>query len=149
MIQWESAVFGADAWAAELMVAEVSHPNNHYIVAQAEGAPDIAGYAGVRCDPVAGGHGDIQTIAVIPEHRGNGLGRMMLVALLDHAQQRGVRSVFLEVRADNDAAIALYDSEGFQTIDRRVGSYQPDGVDALVMRKELMAPAREWAVGRE
>jgi ribosomal protein S18 acetylase RimI-like enzyme len=74
---------------------------------------------------------------------------MMLVALLDHAQQRGVRSVFLEVRADNDAAIALYDSEGFQTIDRRVGYYQPDGVDALVMRKELSTPAREWAVGRE
>jgi ribosomal-protein-alanine N-acetyltransferase len=47
---------------------------------------------------------------------------------------RGARDVFLEVRADNEVAIALYESEGFVTLDRRVGYYQPDGVDALVMK---------------
>jgi ribosomal protein S18 acetylase RimI-like enzyme len=45
---------------------------------------------------------------------------------------------FLEVRADNDAAVALYESEGFEAIDRRVGYYQPDGVDAIVMRLQSL-----------
>jgi len=147
MIEWEVELFGADAWAPEVMVAEVSHPHNHYIVARDGNAPEILGYAGVRCDPIPGGQGDIQTIAVIPKHRAKGLGRMMLQELLGTAQHRGVHQVFLEVRADNSVALALYESEGFQVIDRRVGYYQPDGVDALVMRIDLGSHARGRAVG--
>jgi ribosomal protein S18 acetylase RimI-like enzyme len=54
--------------------------------------------------------------------------------------------VFLEVRADNEGALALYESEGFELIDRRVGYYQPDGVDALVMRCSVITPEPGWAV---
>ena len=54
--------------------------------------------------------------------------------------------MFLEVRADNTGALALYESEGFEPLDRRVGYYQPDNVDAIVMRARVDAPQPGWAV---
>jgi ribosomal protein S18 acetylase RimI-like enzyme len=51
------------------------------------------------------------------------------------------------VRADNDAARGLYSSLGFEEIDRRAGYYQPDDVDAIVMRLPLATPEPGWAVG--
>jgi [ribosomal protein S18]-alanine N-acetyltransferase len=44
--------------------------------------------------------------------------------------------VFLEVRADNPVAQGLYASRGFAVVGRRPRYYQPDGVDAIVMRLE-------------
>jgi len=142
MVAWEAHIFGSDAWSPELMVAEVSHPANYYLVARHRQTRALAGYAGVRVDPAPGGHADIHTIAILPEHRGAGLGTRVLDALLEYAQGRGAIDVFLEVRADNEAALALYASAGFERIDTRVGYYQPDGIDAVVMRRALV-PRRE------
>jgi N6-L-threonylcarbamoyladenine synthase len=57
--------------------------------------------------------------------------------LIAQARQLGSTETFLEVRADNPVAAALYESLGFVAIDRRKAYYQPDGVDAIVMRAEL------------
>jgi ribosomal-protein-alanine acetyltransferase len=148
MITWEGALFGTDAWSPEVMVAELSHPASYYLVARPDGEDAIVGYAGLRADN-RGGDGDIQTVAVAPEHRGKGLGRLLVEALLGEARQRLASSVFLEVRADNDAARGLYASLGFQEIDRRTGYYQPDGVDAIVMTLVLGTPEPGWAVGND
>jgi [ribosomal protein S18]-alanine N-acetyltransferase len=154
IIRQEQELFGTDAWAPELVVAELSHPANHYLVAEYENhdAPDanreLVGYAGLRAN-TRGGDGDIQTIAVVAHHRGKGVGRMLLHALLAEAARRELAWVFLEVRADNDQARSLYRSSGFVDIDRRVGYYQPDGVDAVVMRLELTPRPSGLAVGRE
>ena len=48
-----------------------------------------------------------------------------------------MRDVFLEVRADNPVAQALYRSEGFVEVGRRARYYQPDDVDAIVMKLDL------------
>jgi len=56
---------------------------------------------------------------------------------VDEAAARGARQVFLEVRADNPVATALYDSAGFAAVGRRPHYYQPDDVDAVVMRLDL------------
>jgi ribosomal-protein-alanine N-acetyltransferase len=145
MISWEAEIFGADAWSPELVVAEVSHPSNHYLIGRL--GDEFAGYAGVRVEPYPGGHADIQTIAVLPEHRGRGLGRSLLQALLERAQQAGMADVFLEVRADNDAALTLYRDAGFEQVDVRQGYYQPDGVDAIVMRRLLESSSQVGPVG--
>lgn len=144
MIGWETVLFGTDAWSPEVMVAEVSHPASYYLVARPDGENTIVGYAGLRAGN-RGGDGDIQTVAVAPEHRGLGLGRLLVEALLGEARGRSVGSVFLEVRADNDPARGLYESLGFREIDRRVGYYQPDGVDAIVMMLSLGQPEAGWA----
>ena len=127
----EQSLFLNDAWSRELFVDEIGHPFSYYLVAEDGG--EIVGYAGLRAAPENADQGDIQTLAVVPQLRGQGLGRTLLGQLMKEAENRGVNALFLEVRADNPVAIALYDSVGFHEIDRRHGYYQPDGVDAVVM----------------
>ena len=127
----EQGLFLNDAWSRELFVDEIGHPFSYYLVAEDSG--EIVGYAGLRAAPENADQGDIQTLAVVPQLRGQGLGRTLLGQLIKEAENRGVNALFLEVRADNPVAIALYDSVGFHEIDRRHGYYQPDGVDAVVM----------------
>ena len=146
MIELESALFASDAWPPELMVAEVSFPESYYLVARPHGSDQVVGYGGLRAALHDAEQGDIQTLAVEPTRRRGGLGRTLLRALLAEAYARGVLDVFLEVRADNEAARALYESEGFEIINLRAGYYQPDGVDAVVMRLRLVAPEPGWAV---
>ena len=130
MESMERELFGSDAWSRAIIDDELCHPFSYY-----RGIDDgeLVAYAGLRAAPVDAGQGDIQTIAVSKSHRQRGLGRALLVDLMNEAQRRGVRELFLEVRADNEPAIALYDSLGFREIDRRASYYQPDGVDAIVM----------------
>ena len=64
---------------------------------------------------------------------------VLLLALLTHARDRGVRDAFLEVRRSNRGAMALYQQLGFECVGTRRGYYQAqDGrEDALVYRLEL------------
>jgi N6-L-threonylcarbamoyladenine synthase len=65
--------------------------------------------------------------------------------LLKEARRLHAHEVFLEVRADNPAAIGLYNSLGFEHIYTRKRYYQPDNVDALIMRLQFS----KSSVGRE
>jgi ribosomal-protein-alanine N-acetyltransferase len=137
----EHAAFPSDAWSAAMMAEELASPHSHYLVAL--GAGRIDGYAGLRA-PAGANDADIQTIALAESARGRGAGRSLLTALLDQASLRGVRHVFLDVRADNPVAQKLYLSEGFQVIGTRVNYYAADGVDAIVMQLDVPA----WAAAR-
>lgn len=82
------------------------------------------------------GEAELLTIAVDPTLRRRGLGRTLLDAALVRARARGAEAIFLEVAADNVAAIALYEAAGFQRSGTRPGYYrQADGfrTDALTM----------------
>lgn len=133
----ETAVFGATAWSRDVLREELSADHRHYLALvehAADGGETVRGYAGLL---VLGTEGDIQTIAVAPEARGAGHGRELMRALLEEAETRGVREMFLEVRADNPVARGLYETLGFAKIDVRPRYYQPEGVDAIVMRLRL------------
>jgi ribosomal-protein-alanine acetyltransferase len=130
----ENRSFPSDAWSADSMAAELASPHGRYLVDEHDGI--IIGYGGVRALR-GSADADIQTIALDADHRGGGRGRALLRALLDAAAERGAREVFLEVRADNPTAEGLYLSEGFQEIGRRPHYYQPDDVDAIIMRVDL------------
>lgn len=133
----EQRLFPDDAWARDTIERELAAEHGYYLVAEEQPAGDgiaaLLGYAGLLA-PRGSGQGDVQTIAVVPQARRRGLGRELLRALLAEAGQRGAEQVFLEVRADNDAAQRLYLAEGFTVIGSRPGYYGP-GVDALVMRR--------------
>lgn len=138
----ERSCFPSDAWSEAMMQAELASPHGRYLVDLE--AARVIGYGGVRA--VAGSaDADIQTIAIDAAFRGGGRGRELLRALLETARERGAREVFLDVRADNPAAAALYASEGFVEIGRRPRYYQPDDVDAIVMRLGLSG----WAAAGE
>ena len=134
----ETAMFPTDAWSPELMGAELAGPHGHYLVAQAEDGA-IDGYAGLLA-PRGSGQADIQTIAVVERARRRGLGRTLMLALINEARGREATEVFLEVRADNPGARSLYESLGFTEIAVRPNYYQPDGVDAVIMRLAVPEP---------
>ena len=78
----------------------------------------------------------IGAVAVAPDHRRQGHGRRVLMALLQEARQHGASSATLEVSAANTAATALYASCGFATEGVRRGYYR-NGDDALIQWARL------------
>jgi len=99
-------------------------------VADGLGAQGIIGYAGVF---VLGAQSDVQTIAVAPTAQGHGIGRVLMKYLMASAREQGATQMILEVRADNEPAIALYQGLGFEVISSRRDYYAP-GIDASIMR---------------
>jgi ribosomal-protein-alanine N-acetyltransferase len=94
---------------------------------------------------VIAGETELLTIAVDPSQRRQGAGRALMAAFETEALSRKGEAVFLEVAADNTAAIALYTSCGFADAGRRRGYYRrPDGttLDALVMTRALSTAER-------
>jgi ribosomal-protein-alanine N-acetyltransferase len=90
----------------------------------------VVGYAGLW---IVGDEAHVTTIAVLPELRGQGLGELLLVTILEHARQHGAHWVTLEVRVSNRSAQALYRKYTFKDSGYRRRYYSDDGEDALVM----------------
>jgi [ribosomal protein S18]-alanine N-acetyltransferase len=100
----------------------------------------VEGDAGFLLGRAVAGEAELLTLAVAPEARRLGIGRKLLARFLYQARLRGAESAFLEVAADNVAAIALYESAGFTQAGLRRGYYQtPEGnrIDALVLSRVL------------
>lgn len=143
----ESSEFANDAWSEDMMSAELVDNHGYYLIAHPVGEPGkVTAYAGLRA-PFRSGQADIQTIAVAPEARRHGIGRALMHALMVEARDRGAGELFLEVRDDNPSAQRLYDSLGFERIAVRPNYYQPDGIDAIVMRLTIPEPKLSPAVG--
>jgi [ribosomal protein S18]-alanine N-acetyltransferase len=129
----ESDLFAHDAWSEPTWWAELAgRPRRDYVVLT--DADGVLGYAGLDH---GGEVADVMTIAVAPRAQGRGLGRVLLDELERRAGTRGATHVILEVRADNVAALALYERSGYTVISTRRRYYQPGDVDALVLRKAL------------
>jgi len=134
MMALEHECFGRDAWTEESMRFEMLADHTRYFVLLEE--ETVRGYAGLSKLPSTN-QADVQTIAVAPNLRGRGFGRKLLEKLLTEANHLGATEIFLEVRADNPVAQNLYASLGFEHIDTRKRYYQPDDVDAWIMRARL------------
>jgi N6-L-threonylcarbamoyladenine synthase len=142
----ETSIFENDAWSTEMMARDVADPGCYYLVAFPPDAPDhIVAYAGLQAAQRSP-ESDIQTIAVAEEARGRGLGRVLMQSLITEARKRGARETFLEVRADNPGAQHLYRSLGFEDLGVRRGYYQPDNVDAIVMRLPIPPAEMQFTV---
>ena len=125
----EQVLFPVDAWPLELFFDEFAQTETRqYLIAEADG--QLIGYCGVM---VVGPTADIQTIGVLPQYEGRGIGTAMLTGMLDEARRRGAAETLLEVREDNPRARRLYERFGFEHIHTRRGYYR-DGVSAHVMR---------------
>ncbi|MDF2573341.1 MAG: hypothetical protein K0S05_253 [Agromyces sp.] len=136
IMRLERETFVDDAWPEDAMRRELESPHGYYLVAVDDDEDDperrLLGYAGLLA-PSGSAQGDIQTIAVAPFVRGIGLGRGLMHALITQARRRHLAELFLEVRADNPIARALYESLGFEEIGVRRRYYR-GGIDAVLMR---------------
>ena len=99
----------------------------------AEENEEILGYCGIV---MAQDEGDITNVAVKESRRKQGVGTGLVQKLLDESQNRGIKKVFLEVRAGNTKAIPLYEKLGFENVGIRKNYYQDPVEDAIIMKHE-------------
>jgi ribosomal-protein-alanine acetyltransferase len=114
-------------WTRAQFESELENPRSRFVVAEEEGR--LAGYAVFWSVPP---EAQILDIAVAPDSARRGLGRFLLDVILAHARRLGLKKATLEVRAGNEAALALYRAAGFSVVGRRPRFY-PDGEDAVLM----------------
>lgn len=127
----ELALFPEDAWPVDMFLAEIGHPSRRYTVVEKDGV--VIAYAGMMAIAETG---DVQTIAVLPDHEGRGIGRWLMTRMHDQARAMRAETMMLEVRADNPRAQNLYGSMGYHKVHKRRGYYQ-GGVDAVIMSLDL------------
>jgi ribosomal-protein-alanine N-acetyltransferase len=135
LMPFEREMFGAEAWTRNGYRSELADGRHrHYVAALDPDTDDLLGWAGVM---VIATTAEILTVGVVPAARRRGIARLLVADLLAEAVRRGATEAFLEVRFDNDAARALYTSEGFVELGLRRGYYDAGRVHAVTMRKEL------------
>lgn len=103
-----------------------------YIVAEIEGT--VAGYAGIW---LILDEGHITNIAVAKEYRGQGIGKYLMMGLIDYCKKLGVPNMTLEVRKSNIVAQNLYKKYGFLECGIRPNYYADDHEDAVIMWKTI------------
>ena len=112
-------------WTEGIFNDELSAENRTYLVAE-DGA--LCGFGGVM---LVGDEAHITNLLVAPEHRGQGIGRRLMIRLIEAAIAEGARHLTLEVRSENEAARSLYSGLGLAPVGMRPGYYDDD--DALIM----------------
>jgi ribosomal-protein-alanine N-acetyltransferase len=83
---------------------------------------------------ISGEEGEILNLAVLPEHRRQGVANQLLQQGLAALKSAGVKEAYLEVRESNQAALALYGAYGFRPVAVRPRYYRNPPEDALVLR---------------
>ena len=116
-------------WSENALAQELRNPDSHFLVAEGD---SVAGYIGVQeiC-----GEAYITNVAVFENYRKKGIGRMLLKAVAEGALSRNCEFITLEVRVSNSAAIALYESEGFEKVGIRKNFYASPIEDGAIYTK--------------
>lgn len=123
----ETACF-SDPWSYNILKSGLHSSYDVYYVWEQD--EKILGYCTLR---ILAGEGEIQRIAVLPQHRRLGLGRKLMEAMLNLSRENQVEAVSLEVRTGNTAARRLYESYGFAEEAVRKGYYHNPTEDAVIM----------------
>jgi len=127
-----------DPWSHSSFAALLEQPRVYFSVALDAATGALIGYtvAWFVLDEA-----ELANLAVAPESRGAGVGAVLLAGALAASEARGSMTMFLEVRASNVPAIALYTAHGFTEVGRRRAYYKKPVEDALILRR-VAAPQR-------
>lgn len=157
LVEAEEICFTHNGWSRNLIVSTLAEPSTQYwglfqscglnALSQAQdykttkftpAQVKLLAYGAVR---FLSGEGEILSLAVLPEERGQGLGKKLLFELERVAREKQVRTMFLEVRESNQAAKALYLNAGYEYLGRRKKYYRHPTEDALVLQHRLAMPS--------
>lgn len=117
-------------WHRESFMEMISNKDARYLVALSD--EEVVACCGLRNIV---GEGEITNVVVKNKVRGQGIGRKILLCLLEEGRKMEVEAFTLEVRKGNAAAIHLYESLGFVTEGIRKNFYEKPVEDALIMWK--------------
>lgn len=122
-------------WSIDSYRRELTTDNSHflgvYIAKPIE--PATSGLIGFGCFWAILDEAHITLLGIHPQYQRQGLGQLLLCALLDKARSIKMARATLEVRASNAGAIQLYEKYGFGTAGRRKKYYQDTGEDGIIM----------------
>ncbi|MEZ5742675.1 MAG: GNAT family N-acetyltransferase [Sphingomonadaceae bacterium] len=130
-----------EAWSRKQVEDSLLVGNTRYGLVAASGKRPKPGEeaAGFYLSRAATDEEELLLFAVVPKHRGRGLGRILLDELFEDAAMRGIRKVFLEMRANNPAK-STYMNYGFSPIGQRPQYYRTttgDWIDAITFAKSV------------
>ncbi len=125
----------SEPWTEEMFLHELSSERIAEVVVASVEERAGSRVAGFLCAWIVAGELHINNIAVHPGYRRRGVASQLLEETLRRAKARGAEAGYLEVRASNDAAKALYERYGFKTVGRRRNYYDRPREDAVVMHK--------------
>lgn len=120
-----------DPWSENSVASELQNPLSLWLVAM--DGERLAGYVGSQ---TVLGESDMMNVAVDEDYRRQGVGKMLIEALVEYLKARESHCLTLEVRDSNTPARNLYGSLGFSEIGRRKNYYRNPREDALILRKE-------------
>lgn len=126
-------------WSRNMLAEELDNACSAFLVA-VDANEKVVGYAGLQ---VVLDEGYIANIAVFPEHRRKGVAGQLLQVFMNFAEANRLAFLTLEVRASNQAAIALYANRGFEEVGRRKNYYEHPREDAIIMTKEFASNGAE------
>lgn len=130
VLHLEREAFGQMAWHAGDFEAAIASKCDFPLVIRTTG---LAGYAVLR---IIAPEAEVENICVAPACRRSGVGEALMEEMLRLAAERDAERIFLEVRAHNEPAKALYRKRGFVESYRRRNYYQGPTEDAIIMMKE-------------
>ncbi len=122
-------------WSIDSYRREMTNDNSHFLGVSIDKTlePETSGIIGFGCFWAILDEAHITLLGVHPQYQRQGLGKLLLGALLDKARSIEMARATLEVRASNQGAIDLYERFGFQTVGRRKKYYQDTGEDGVIM----------------
>jgi ribosomal-protein-alanine N-acetyltransferase len=123
---------GKDPWSYGAFYNEIVENSDKTLYLVALTDSKVVGYMGVW-KILDEGH--ITNVAVDPDHRRQHIAEKIIKEMIKRTSEEGITSWTLEVRADNEPAIRLYEKMGFREEGVRPGYYEYDGTDALIMWK--------------
>ena len=132
----EQVCFPADPWSETLFRDALESPHTVILLAEGEDGT-VLGYAVLSA---VLDEGNLDNIAVAPYFRRRGVADVLLSALTDIGRT-SMSVLFLEVRASNRPAIALYEKHGFVPVGRRKNYYDAPREDALLMTLDFSKEA--------
>jgi len=134
IIELEQITFSKDA-LSETQLKDIA-TTDEYVLFIALAADEVVGVMYINLI-TADATAHVMSIVVKGGHRRRGIGRKLLACAEDWSVEQELDRVILEVRASNFAAIALYESCGYERLGVREGFYQFPTESAIVLQKNV------------
>jgi [ribosomal protein S18]-alanine N-acetyltransferase len=128
-------------WSAAQLAGERDQEGAWQFVAQAFASGQVCGFV---CGRSCAGEAELLKIAVSLQYRRQGIAGLLMAHALRHLAEQGVDRCFLELRAANLPALALYERFGFRRTGLRKGYYAAPPEDAIVMEKTLLPAQKKF-----
>ena len=123
-------------WTAAQLASELEREGGWQFVAEAAISGRVCGFV---CGRSCAGEAELLKIAVVLAHRRQGIAGQLVAHTLRCLAEQGVDRCFLELRAGNHAALALYERFGFRRAGLRKAYYASPSEDAILMEKTVAA----------